>query len=169
MDVYKELIVALDSEDDLGKVIRSQVIIENTLVVIIEKTVANCDHLNPMELGFEQRVHLALALGLDDDLAKPLKCIGSIRNKFAHNLRGQINKSDANNFYKSFSSKQKETMRKLYIEKEPEFKGLGYPAYKNLEPVHKFSLCVTVLAGALQAWLNVRANKIPNKALSLAL
>lgn len=156
MDVYKELIVALDSEDDLGKVIRSQVIIENTLVAIIEKTVENSEHLKPMELGFEQRVHLALALGLDGNLAKPLKCIGSIRNKFAHNLRGQINKSDSNNLYKSFSSSEKETMRKLYIKKEPDFKALGYPTYNKLEPVHKFSLCVTILVGALQAWFDMR-------------
>lgn len=156
MDVYKELIVALDSEDDLGKVIRSHVIVESSLVAIIEKTVAHSDYLKPMELGFEQIVHLALALGLDENLAKPLKCIGSIRNKFAHNLRGQINKSDSNNFYKSFSSKHKETMRKLYIEKEPEFKALGYSSYNNLEPVHKYSLCITILAGALQAWFEAR-------------
>ncbi|MEH6472323.1 MAG: hypothetical protein V7752_13830 [Halopseudomonas sp.] len=164
MEVYKELIVALDSEDDLGKVIRSQIIVESIIVKIIESTVVYSHQLKPMELSFEQKIHLALALGLDNSWSKPLKCIGTIRNKFAHNLRGQIDKSDSNNFYKSFSQQDKSAMRALYKEKESEFKELGYPEYEKLEPVHKFSVCITILAGALDAWSDQQCKSTPNKA-----
>lgn len=153
MNVFDELIKALDSEDDLGKVIRSQIVVENILVQIIESRVFDISFLNKLDLTFQQKTNLAIALGLDKDWSKPLSCLGKIRNAFAHQIRGEIDKSDTNNFYESFTSKNKVVMQNLYKEKELELKELGFPNYQNLQPVHKFSLCVTVLAGALQAWL----------------
>ncbi len=160
MNTFEELIKALDCEDDLGKVVRSHVIIENIIVMFIESRLKNKTYLKKMGLTFEQKTNLALALGLDKNWSQPLSCLGNIRNSFAHNLRGEINKSDANNFYKSFSTRDKEIMHNLYNENEEELKGYGYPSYKNFEPVHKFSLCVTILAGALQVFL--KNEKKPN-------
>ena len=158
MEAKEELINALDTEDDLGKVIRSQIVIEYILIQIIESKLSDASYLNKMDLTFEQTTNLALALGLDNAWAKPLGCLGTIRNGFAHKIRGEINKSDANNFYKSFSSGDKAAMKKLYDEREEDLIKIGYPKYKDLEPVHKFTLCVTILTGALQAWLNSRAS-----------
>lgn len=158
MNTYDEIIKALDSEDDLGKVVRSHIIAENILVKFIERRLNSTVYLKKMGLTFEQKTILALALGVDNVWEKPLSCLGSIRNSFAHKLRGEINKSDATNFYKSFSQRDKEIMKKLYDEKENELKEYGYPSYKNFQPVHKFSLCVTILVGALQVFLD-KTNK----------
>jgi hypothetical protein len=157
MDIFEELIAALDSEDDLGKVIRSQIIVENILERIIESKVESKDYLRKIDFTFDQKTKLALAFGVDSNFAKPIKCIGTMRNNFAHNLRGKINESDSNNFYKTFTPKNKEIMRKLYKNKEAAFNELGFPPFEKLAPDQKFALCVTVLAGALEAWAKHRA------------
>jgi len=159
MDAYKELIGALDSEDDLGKVIRSHVIIENILIKIIESKLPEHTYYEKMDLTYEQKVNLAMCFNLDIAWYTPLKTLGTIRNGFAHKLRDQINKSDANNFYKSFTSRAKEVMKKEYEEKSEELKALGYPAYSNLLPIQKFSVCITILAAALDAWYEKKCKK----------
>jgi len=159
MDTFGELIKALDSEDDLGKVIRSQIIVENIIVQYIESQVKDVNFLNKMDLTFEQKTNLALAFGLDKDWGAAIGCLGKLRNTFAHRLRGEITKSDANNFYKTFSPKNKNITQELCKSKENDLKEVGIPTYPKMEPVHKFSLYLTVLSGALQAWLDHRGKE----------
>ncbi|ELJ8875687.1 TPA: hypothetical protein NJ590_004567 [Vibrio parahaemolyticus] len=127
--VKEKLGSAFQTEDDLGVVIRAHIVLESLVdEFIFSKTVCN-KSLSRMKMTFEQKVLLAIALGFDSRFEKPLKAIATIRNRFAHNLRGNIDKSDTNNFYKAFSNVDKTIMQRQFfngseqveslLEKEP--------------------------------------------------
>jgi hypothetical protein len=98
---------ALLCEDDIGKVIRTHIYIESVLNEFIEFALMNPSYLKPLSLDYFGKVHLAACIGLNEDLIKPLLQIGNIRNRFAHRPNQIINKEIVNNFYASFSGKQK--------------------------------------------------------------
>lgn len=101
MIVYKILstpfIKDLTHEDELGAVVRAHLHIEASLNKILEEITEKPDLLP--RLRFEQKIKLAAALGLREDLILPLKILGDIRNKFSHRLDAKLTKEmmkDAN-------------------------------------------------------------------------
>jgi hypothetical protein len=92
------LATALESEDDLGKVVRGHIHIEHELQQIIFFAAPNPDQLKAFERQeFSEKVRLALVLGLKSDLASPLNAAGNLRNKFAHQLDTTLNQEMAKN------------------------------------------------------------------------
>ena len=86
----------LQSEDDLGKVIRGHIHIEHELNQIIFFAAANPNELKSFDRQeFSEKVRLALVLGLKTDLATPLNAAGNLRNKFAHRLDTKLSKQMA--------------------------------------------------------------------------
>ena len=92
------LAMALESEDDLGKVVRGHIHIEHELHQIIFFAAPNPDQLKSFERQeFSEKVRLALLLGLKSNLGSPLNAAGTLRNKFAHRLDTKLNKEMADN------------------------------------------------------------------------
>ncbi len=103
-DNFKEVLL---NEDDIGKVIKSHIHIENLIHEFIGQIVVDNEPLKAMNLDYYSAIHLAVALGLPKRLLPPLKCLGSIRNKFAHHIDQKLSKDQINAIYKSFDQTDK--------------------------------------------------------------
>jgi hypothetical protein len=105
---------ALFGEDELGVVVRAHIHIEAKLLELLELLVANPQHLERMDLGFAQRVNLAIALGLKSEHASGLSALGTLRNAFAHRLDVQLSEDRVTNLYAALSSSDKEVVHLAY-------------------------------------------------------
>ena len=139
----------LCAEDELGSVIRAHLHIEQRLNLLLETLVPFYTELKPLNLDFESRVHLALAMGLKKDYKAPLLNLGNIRNKYAHKKGYKLSVSDSNNFYKTFAKEEKEIIQNGY--KTIPSKNT---IWAKLTARDKFILCSIVLDNVLLSALN---------------
>ncbi|EHH1187499.1 hypothetical protein [Vibrio vulnificus] len=95
------------NEDDIGRVIKSHIYMENLIYEFIDHLVVDSQPLKAMNLDYYSAIHLAVSLGLPKKLLPPLKCLGSIRNSFAHRVGQKLSKNEINAMYKSFSQSDK--------------------------------------------------------------
>ncbi len=143
--MHDELMAVLLQEDDLGAVIRAHLYIEQDIDHIVSMKVANHDYISKLDMGFSKKIILAVALGLAEDLFKPLKSITNIRNKFAHKPKMEMKKSDINNFYKSFSSNDQEAIQK-FVSSDPKIPRGVAKRYPLLSIKEKFVVLTFHLA-----------------------
>jgi hypothetical protein len=148
MDHESQLISDLNGDDDLGCAIRGHIHVENGLDKFISKRLANVSHLKRADLDYFQKVHVALALGLPEILASPLKYIGNLRNKFAHNLGRNIGKQEAKNFYESFASEERDYIQQVIARVNSKNPG-NEKKFKSLPPKEQFALCAISLEASL--------------------
>ncbi|OEF06789.1 hypothetical protein, partial [Vibrio genomosp. F10] len=153
LSVKTKLGKAFDTEDDLGMVIRSHIVLENLVEEYISSKTVCEKSVSKLKLTFEQKIYLAVSLGFDPRFEKPLKAIATIRNRFAHNLRGCLDKSDANNFYKSFSEIDKTIMYESVLR---HFRG---DTNEEKPDKSKFSVYVMCLTIAITSF-NLKNNRI---------
>lgn len=90
--------VALLGEDELGVVVRAHIYVEHELTAFIRARMSPPEAVDALKLDFDGRVKLAIALGLPADFKPALRFLGSLRNRFAHQLDTAIAKQDADNF-----------------------------------------------------------------------
>ncbi|MDP2524349.1 hypothetical protein Q8W30_17430 [Neptunomonas phycophila] len=160
MDKRQLLVDSFKIEDDLGVVIRSQIIIEQYLNEIIESVLLHPEkYRKEINLDYHVKVKFVVALGLDKRFESILNVLGTLRNDFAHNLRCEISKQDANNIYKSLDEERKNTVQELYKNIKSRLSDLNLPKYTNLVPKDKYILYVIALCGALE----VACELLPNK------
>lgn len=88
---------ALRGEDELGAVVRAHLYIEHELIEFIRARMSPPEALDAIELDFDGRVKLAVALGLNPTFKPALRFVGSLRNRFAHRLEMVITKQEADN------------------------------------------------------------------------
>lgn len=103
--------VALGSEDDIGKIIRTHLYVESLITEFLSSFIPSPSHLKGMRLEYSGKVHLALALGLPKKLEAILVKIGTLRNKFAHEPNQKLDKTTMNEFFDVFSPEQKAEMQ----------------------------------------------------------
>ncbi|MEZ0315833.1 MAG: hypothetical protein ACAH10_02980 [Methylophilaceae bacterium] len=106
------LIQVLSSEDDLGVVVRVHLHIEQQLNLIIEGLVPHPKSLP--RLRFEQKIKLAIALGLNQDFFEPLKKIGDIRNSFSHDIKAKLTRDLVIEFLAALTQAQLDKLNKAY-------------------------------------------------------
>ena len=159
MDRRQLLVDSFKIEDDLGVVIRSQIIIEQYLNEIIESVLLRPEKYRKINLDYHVKVQFVVALGLDERFESILNVLGTLRNDFAHNLRSEISKQDANNIYQSLDEERKNTVQVLYKNIKSRLSDSNLPKYTNLLPKDKYILYVIALCGALE----VACELLPNK------
>ncbi|NQZ86666.1 MAG: hypothetical protein HRT54_03700 [Colwellia sp.] len=142
------LFKSFESEDDLGIVIRTHIVVENFLRKLIKSFIVNEAYLEASKLEYFQVVQIALAFGLQPRFESSLNALGKLRNKFAHELRDELNKSDVKNFYETLDSNEKQMLQQntLYVHTEL---GLEVKSHKKLEPRQQFINIIALLAAAL--------------------
>ncbi|HCG6534496.1 TPA: hypothetical protein NJ249_004121 [Vibrio parahaemolyticus] len=140
----------LRSEDDLGVVIRSHIMIEQLVHKYIDSSMKDPDMFRKIHMDYKDKITLAISLGLDKNLEKTLKCIGTIRNGFAHTLRPEISKQDVNNLYQALSTKEKDTLLRSYDEKLKD-DITGSPSFKSLPPRDRYILHASAIYATLLA------------------
>lgn len=92
---------ALSSEDDLGAVVRVAIWVESLVMRLVEQPLPAPKALKDLNLDYHGKVQLAVALGMPEEMAAVLKALGSLRNRFAHQLDMVLKESDVSNVYKA--------------------------------------------------------------------
>lgn len=143
---YRDLTAA----EPLVAVLKAALYIESQVVHLLESHLGP-EYLNKMDLTYSQRVFLAAAVGMPPRLIEPLKALGEIRNKFAHQLDATLSKNEADNFYKTFHEIEKDIIQGVYRSTiRPKHSKLP-SRFKSLPPIDRFTVCVVALRAALLA------------------
>lgn len=151
METGFNLYDAIKGEDDLGVVIRSHIIVEKSLNLFVESLTSDKEEFRKLNLGFEETVKLAVALGLTERFKKPLCSLVRLRNRFAHTIRSEISAQDATNLYKSFRGEDKGILHEALAKTRKELSDHKIDEYKKLPPRLKYIFNVVVLNVGLEA------------------
>lgn len=139
----------LAKNDALEITIKGAIFIESRLIEFIEDRLVSPAHLKPMDLSFEDRVYLAIALGLRPSLQSPLKTMASIRNKFAHRTDADITQSDLDNLHNSMSAEDKKVVESTY-QRTRKKTGAKRPArFKSQPLLDQYVHYILTLRGAI--------------------
>jgi hypothetical protein len=130
-DFSKEFTKALLGEDELGVIIRSHIYIESEIDEYLRLALRDYAQLGRLE--YSTKVRIALACGLRKELKGPLNALGSLRNKFAHELGKAITASVAGDFYSTFGKAEKEAIARAMTS----------------APKHQMVVCLVTLWAAL--------------------
>ena len=86
-------------EDELGMIVRAHLHIENELRAFIQLTARSPGRFK--KLTYSKRIDVALEHGLLSELEKPLRAIGSLRNRFAHRLGTTVDQAESETISKA--------------------------------------------------------------------
>jgi hypothetical protein len=150
-------IQALQTEDELGLVVRAHIHIEAQLTKFLE-LFARGEYLNKAQLEFNQRVYLAIAFGLKEEHAKPLLVLGNLRNAFSHRLDTQLSDDRVNNLYSALSGNDKQVVQQSYDRTESRMRQIG-KKFGDLSAKDRFIL----IAVSLQAMLKVAIGEVERR------
>jgi len=148
-DFYK----ALQSEDELGKVLRAHMHIEYQLNELLKLLIPDYEILEKMEnkLEYFQKAHLACALRLKNEALSPLLAIGRLRNIFAHKLNTTLDHGRAKNLYETLSKNEKKVTQLAFRSMNKKMPDEGKFEFKNLEPADLFVLIAVCMRQMLMA------------------
>ena len=145
-----KLLTILQSEDELGLVLRSHIHVESQLMELVDSFFQSPEDLEKMKLEFDQKVRLAQACGLHPQFAAPLRVLNKIRNRFAHDLDSVLDGTQVRSLYEAFSPANKEVIQNAYrMTEAKEQENMG-KKFEQLEPRHQFILIVVTLVGMLE-------------------
>lgn len=92
---------SLLTEDEVGRVIRSHLHLEAQIIRYLELSVVRPEYLDKLNLTYARKIDLICCLGFDENFRSALKKLGSIRNKFAHDLSYRLSKEVIKDLYNS--------------------------------------------------------------------
>jgi hypothetical protein len=142
---------AMSNEADaLGTVIRGFIYLENQIIRFIEESVRQRDGLEGFQLGYAGRIHLAIALGLHPRFKAPLKVLGKIRNKFAHELTAELSAADADSLFGALNEVDRQIVQEVFrrLSANPQFHQRP-PDFQKLDPLDRFRLILVSLRAAI--------------------
>jgi len=143
-------VVDLLKEDDLGAVVRTHIRIENALKVLVRALLKDPSFYEKMDLDYASTVLLAGALGINKETLPSLNCIGTLRNRFAHNLETKLDANAVQAWYDSLAAEEKDAVQQiskdLWVAHKP---GSPYPGFKKLPPRDRFVTIAVQLWGGL--------------------
>src|SRR5713101_2652076 len=105
---------ALNSEDDLGMVVRAHIHIEHELREFVTSAAPRPDQVKFPEMNFDGTIRLALVLGLDAKLKPALNAIGNLRNKFSHRLGMKLGSQEVNDLFAALSPEHQKMVQEMY-------------------------------------------------------
>ncbi len=140
----EQLYADLQNEDDLGAVIRGHFHIEHALNELLKRQIPFFEMLEKLHLDYEVKVGLAIAMGLNVDYEQPLKGVGLLRNKYAHQPGFKITKSDTTNLYKTFSGDDKAIIQGAYQRTNKNLNRENIPFSKH-KPIDQFILLAVTI------------------------
>ena len=114
-------------EDELGMVLRAHLHIERELVLFIKARLAPASVFDTLELDYDHTIKLAIALGLDPIYRPALRFVGTLRNRFAHQLGITILTDDARNFHQALDPYARQVAADRYRETNEKLRRPGRP------------------------------------------
>lgn len=151
---------AINSQDDLGLVIRAHIHIEHWTEQFLEAALPQYEkYSKDLNADYETKVLLACIAGLHADLKAPLSAFGKLRNRFAHRPNYKLSATDAENIYSALSSHHKQQLQQAYQELADASKR-EVKVYSKLDAEAKLSLLAMLLRSMLKtACAQVRGSK----------
>jgi len=140
----------LRHDDDLVAVVRGHLYIEIQANLLIESLLPFPKEIENSRLGWPQRVELSLALGLKAQYGAPLKKLGSIRNKFAHQPDARLSEKDVRELYKCLHKEDKDIVLESYKRTQAKGESSLEKAFNNLDYKDQFTLIVVAIHAILQ-------------------
>src|SRR5277367_1804291 len=136
---------AIANEDDVGAVLRSHLLLERTLIEFLKERFTNPDVLDKglSRIGYERLVELGRGLGIAQWMVPPLKKIGEIRNKTAHDISFVFSSEVALNLRGCFPTEKLDEIEKRYKGSIKEL--IGKPSVKDTEARVQYDMYVSTL------------------------
>ena len=134
---------SLRGEDPLGAVVRAHIHIEARLSQVLEALTLHPSHLP--NLRYEQRIKLAVALGLAERILLPLKILGDIRNAFGHRLDVTLTHDMVDKLLESFEEDDRDVIRSAFANTQSELGLEGMPRIDEADPRVKFIMIAVAL------------------------
>lgn len=148
----QQLTADLFREDEMGAIVRAHIRIENLLIQTIESLLPRPKYLKKLNLDYDGRVTLALALGLKEQFGPPFRALGKLRNNFAHKLDTSLTKQVVANIYESLGADDKKQVQECFKRIKDENEETRHvKRFSDLEPGDQFKLI------AITLWAVVRA------------
>jgi len=145
----------LQNEDDLGAVIRGHLHIEHALNELLKRQIPFFERLEKLHLDYKVKVGLAIAMGLNAGYEQPLRGVGLLRNKYAHQPGFKISVSDTTNLYKTFSGDDKAIIQDAYQRTNKDLNRVNIPFSKH-KPIDQFIILAAtirqILIGTRKEW-----------------
>jgi hypothetical protein len=131
---------ALNREDELGRVIRAHLHIENLVDRLLLLKFSKPEVFQKMRLEFSARVMLLEAFGYGRMLTMPLAAIGNLRNDFAHKVDFALTSERMEGLYNSFDVEGKEIIQQSYRRTRTQMPETNAPhTMKSLKPQDRFT------------------------------
>ena len=148
-DIEESFKSALFKDDDLGSVIRVHLHIEHHVNDILELLVPCPQYLKSVKLDYDGKVNLLPVLGVKPENIRVLSALGTMRNKFAHNLNYKLDKSIVKSLYETLDSDSKDILFNSH--EAVRTKGSNnIDKYKKLQPKDQFMLIAVVVKNMVQ-------------------
>lgn len=164
-DEIQELTRDLFREDEMGAVIRVHIRIENLLIQTIECLLPHPKYLPKLNLDYDSRVTLALALGLKEQFGRPFRSFGKLRNDFAHKLDTTLTKQAVNNLYESLGPEEKNQVQATFqrIKNDnPETRHVS--RFADLDPGDQFKVIAVSLWAVVRSAVHLHSQVPPDGA-----
>jgi hypothetical protein len=87
--------------------------IENLLDELLSLLIPFPEHLEEINLTYANKVKLACAMGFDHELKPMLLALGTIRNRFSHNLHKKIDSEMVKNLHSLVHEKTRESLPEI--------------------------------------------------------
>jgi hypothetical protein len=143
-----DLAQAVVGEDELGVVVRAHIHIEYELEQFLIAALPRPEEMGRLE--YATRVRLALAAGLNRSLRSPLNSLGSMRNKFSHQLEAKITTKDMLDFHNTFGTTEKAAIEHAFEVMRSNAQNGSFTTVKALSEKDKFVLFAGGLRAAVQ-------------------
>lgn len=143
-----EIFGDLQRDDDLAAIVRSHLHMEARLIEIVEASLRRPERLDQLRLTFPKLLELAICVGLDDGLRKPLLALNALRNAVAHNLQQKLTQERVSGIYNAFAQLEKDATQASYHAVLRET-GKGGPSFDACALRDRFAMMVLTLQGAL--------------------
>jgi hypothetical protein len=147
LQIDQEFLAALQNEDAVGAVIRAHLHIEAGLNEFLQASVSAPDQLP--QLSYSHKVALACALGLAKEHAPPLRELGKLRNKFAHELHFEFTLGSVDRLVGSLSVGDRAAVEAAYKATNNTVLGSRSGPLRTLPPRMQFAMVAITLKGML--------------------
>lgn len=160
MDIDKDFSKHLLSEDELGAVIRAHIHVEASVRDFVDIFLMRPSHLP--RLRYEDRLRLAVALGLREDFLPSLKYLGDIRNLFGHNLAAQITEDITTKLHSLLPPEmQKDVIENFMTASTAD--GSAPREFSSIRPKEQFIIIVATLKGTLVGYVSAIRGLTPEE------
>jgi hypothetical protein len=135
-------------DDALGVVIRAGTYIDYQLHMLIKECVPYPATIDRMKLDYDNKINLAIALGLDPRFGSPLKAVGKVRNKFAHRIDAALGDNEANAVFDEMAGEDRAKVHAIYTKMRARYPKWA-KRFQSLDPLDRFRLTAITLRNVL--------------------